>query len=999
MPATLARLLVEGGVINRTLADECLRRHLQVGGALDTVLLEAGACTEPIALAYLAQASELQPGFSRDFALVDPKITQIFPFKLADRHGMMPLELGKRHLSVAASYPVEKLLLEELSFMLGRDLRPRIAIEARVRDAISHLYNRPLAPRFATLLKQLGMPPTAVPDLAEARAKPAPVRQSDAVLGKAAKVGEIASWPPPGVTPAPPTSRAPLASKARPVPPPSKARPATPPPPPPPARARAITPPAPPPPLPKRPTSAEGPILQAEATLEEDASALLGEELAPPPPPAPIPTPPPAAPAPPPPVPPIPVIEMEIAPPQPAEVEANRVSESPLLDAGLDLPAPTGEEDVRVDDDIAGPPLPPVAAAPEPPREEEPIPLLVKRSPGVAAPLAAAPPAFPPAPAPARPKSYSALDTREMLAAWRPSGELGRLEDALAYALDGVPSASPAPEPWSPRPDPRPDPAPEPQPAPAEAAEPDIEVEVETPEPQPAPEPVLPPQPIPPQSPTDPYPWPRVGWTLSEARAHLAAAPARDQIIEVALRFALKSFDFAAALAIRSGTAFGWAGLTPDGQWHEEVHRVMLPLDSPSVLRTVLRARGRYLGPLPEDQLTDQLLRDMGRERPQVALLYPVFVRERPAAIFYADRGRKHVAAPRVAEFLLFAQELATAFERSIILGKRRPVRAVAESALLPEPEPTEAEAAEEQAPQEEALFPIAEPTPEVIDAGRPLEAVLADLVGSDRPARLRAMAELEAVPEQAAAALAAQFPGPTALRRGLVLDLPDPEELGPVLGALARLKMAALPYVDQLLREGDPDQRFFAVLLAGSLHHPALFPGLLRTLFDPVSEVAAAARAAASKLRLVPTFEETVERNLRAELGSDDIDRVVQAALAIGRTRDVQAVPLLIPLTGHADDRVAAEASDALTQITKQTHGDSPRRWSGWWEQNQNRPRVAWLVEGLAHKDLQVRLSSIEELSEITHDSFGYAADGGRRERERALEKWDQWLHQQFAS
>ena len=753
MPATLARLLVEGGVINRTLADECLRRHLQVGGALDTVLLEAGACTEPIVLAYLSQASELDPGVSRDFALVDPKITQTFPFKLADRHGMMPLELGKRHLSVAASYPVEKLLLEELSFMLGRDLRPRIAVEARVRDAISHLYNRPLAPRFATLLRQLGKPPTEVPDLSEARAKPAPVRHSDVVLGKAAKVGEIASWPPPGVTPAPRASPPrPVSAPPRPVSAPTRARPPTPPAPPPPARARAVTPPATPPPPPKRPISAEGPILQAEATLEEDASTLLGEEIA-------EPTPPPV------PEPPVPVIELEVAPPEPiaaVAVEANGVSEGPLLDGALDLPAPTGEEDVRVDDDIAGPPVPPVAVAvpvaapfapepPLPPPEDEPIPLVTKRAQLPPAPVPVSPPAFPPAPAPvARPKSYSAIDTREMLASWRPSGELGRLEDALAFALDGVPSSSPAPEPWSPRPEPAPEPpkAMEPEP------EPDIEVEVGAP--QAAPEPVPPPQPIAPQPPTDPYPWPRVGWTLSEARAHLAAAPARDQIIEVALRFALKSFDFAAALAIRSGTAFGWAGLTPDGQWHEEVHRVMLPLDTPSVLRTVLRARGRYLGPLPEDHLTNQLLRDMGRDRPQVALLFPVFVRERPAAIFYADRGRKHVAAPRVAEFLLFAQELTTAFERAIILGKRRPVRAVAESALLPEPEPTpDAVEAQQLEPEQDALFPIAEPTPEVVDAGRPLEEVLADLVGSDRPSRLRAMAELEAVPDQAAEALA----------------------------------------------------------------------------------------------------------------------------------------------------------------------------------------------------------------------------------------------------
>jgi HEAT repeat protein len=209
----------------------------------------------------------------------------------------------------------------------------------------------------------------------------------------------------------------------------------------------------------------------------------------------------------------------------------------------------------------------------------------------------------------------------------------------------------------------------------------------------------------------------------------------------------------------------------------------------------------------------------------------------------------------------------------------------------------------------------------------------------------------------------------------------------------MARLKAHAVPHVEPLLREGNPDERFFAVLLAGSLRQAALLPALAKALFDPVAEVAAAARAAAGSLRMLPGFEETVLRPLRAELGGADPDRIASAALAIGRARDVQAIPPLIPLTGHADDRVAAEASDALTQITKQTHGDSPRRWTAWWESNKNRPRVEWLVEGLAHKDLQVRLSSIDELVEITSDSMGYLADGPRKERERALEKWDAWL------
>ena len=879
MPATLARLLVEGGVVNRTQADDCLRRHLQVGGALDTVLLEARACREDVLLAYLAQAAELPAGFPHQAAEQDGKVVQVFPFKLAERHGMVPLLLGKRHVEVAACYPVEKLLLEELSFMLGRDLRPQIAIEARVREAISNLYGKPLAPRFAALLKQLGPAPTALPDLVEVRAVPAPKPLSEVALGRAANVGSVSSWPPP--------ARPALAVEA-------------------------------PPPLPKRlpktapagvPTAAprnelaELPTLEGIALAdahEEDAAALLPPEPPPPEPrPAPV------------------EIEVVIEPAVPASAVPEPV-ESPLV-----APACSAEEDVRLDDE-------PAFAAPPP-----------------TAPMNAPPP---PVSNLARPPSTS-LDTRDMLATWRPGGDLGLLEDALA-GVDLSAFSEPAAEV-----------------AAAEVVAPSAA--------QPA-----------------------LNWTLSQARALLAAAPARDGIIEVALKFAAKSFEYAAALAIRSGTAFGWAAIDAQGTPQDPIHRLALPLDTPSVLRTVLRARGRYLGPLPDDELTEKFLRDMGRERPQVALLYPVFVRERPVAIFYADRGRRHVAAARVAEFLLFAQELSTAFERAILLGKKRSVRAVAEAPPLPAPPPFQISGpseAPEETVEEEPFFPITEELPVVEPTGRTVEAIIADLLGTDRRRRLTALAELEAMPEQAAPALAAQFPGPTALRRGLVVDLPDAEELGPVLGALARMKRAALPYVDKVLREGNPDERFFAVLLAGSMRQAPLFPGIARALFDPVMEVAAAARAAAGSLRMVPGFEEVIARQLRQELGANDPDRVASAALAIGRTRDVQAIPLLIPLTGHADDRVAAEAGDALTQITKQTHGDSPRRWQAWWEQNKNRPRIAWLVEGLAHKDLQVRLSSVEELVEITNDSFGYLADGPRKEREKALERWDGWLKQRI--
>lgn len=935
MPAHLARLLVDSGVIGQSAADEALRRHVAVGGALDTVLLEAGLCTEPVLLSYLSQAADLPAATAGVYAAPDPRALAAFPFKLADRHTMVPIELGKRYVEIAAAYPVEKLLLEELSFMLGKDLRPRVAIEARLREAIARLYNKPLSPRYATLLRKLGHAPSSL-ELPSVATTPRPIsaRPPSGGLGKAT-AGSVAAWPPPPPDAAVPVTAAPL--------PPVKPM----------ASTFAIAwPPhgvdtVPNQLLPSaRPDSgsvdaaqllgfdqiaagpqavAPLPVLEGEAPSvpaadEEDAAALLPPDEPPPP----------------------PTIELEVAPEVPLEVEPAPVESAP---------APASEVAVAADlalkvsaqalvdpapEDASPEPAPPAAEAAEPferPVEQQ-----------------------------ARPPTRSA-DVSQLLAGWRAGPEgLDSLGDALAGVLAGIDPSAFSVEPV-------------PDLAEAEAAAPAPEA---APEPSPA----------------------RVqGWTLSEARSRLHQAHGRDEILDVALTFALKSFDFAAALAVRAGTAFGWTALGSEGEGHlEQVQHVALPLDAPSVLRTVLRARGRYLGPLPEDELTDGFLRDLGRERPLVALLYPVFVRERPVAIFYADRGRRHVAAPRVAEFLLFAQEIATAFERAILASK------AARSAPEPGPSPADAPNAPptelalsvnpaDAGPPEDELFPITEEPPVYVPAVRPLAEVLGDLLGLDRRKRLAAMVELTEQPEAAAAALAAHFPGPTAMRRGLVVELPDAEELGPVLGALARLGGAAIPAIDHFLREGDPDQRFFAVLLAGTVRRPELFTGLLPTLFDPVVEVAAAARAAVSRLRDLAGFEDGIASFVRKQLGASDPDRVASAALAIGRTRDIAAIPLLIPLTGHADDRVAAEASDALTQITKQTHGDSPRRWQAWWDQNRSRPRVAWLVEGLAHKDVQVRLAAIEELVELTNDSLGYLADGPRKEREKALVRWDQWL------
>ncbi len=65
-------------------------------------------------------------------------------------------------------------------------------------------------------------------------------------------------------------------------------------------------------------------------------------------------------------------------------------------------------------------------------------------------------------------------------------------------------------------------------------------------------------------------------------------------------------------------------------------------------------------------------------------------------------------------------------------------------------------------------------------------------------------------------------FPGPTGWSRLPVVELPEPDELGPVPGALARLGRAGALALAPLLDADDSDARYLALLTAGSLRSPS---------------------------------------------------------------------------------------------------------------------------------------------------------------------------------
>ncbi len=494
-------------------------------------------------------------------------------------------------------------------------------------------------------------------------------------------------------------------------------------------------------------------------------------------------------------------------------------------------------------------------------------------------------------------------------------------------------------------------------------------------------------------------------WTLDDARAALQrASQDRDQIIDVAMQFARRTFEYAAAFAVVRGAANGWVAEGPEAVV-EAFRRAppSIPLDAPSLFRTVAITRGSYVGPPPQDPNTGRYLSLLGRA-PRTVFLFPVEVNDRLICLIYGDSGTKPLSQRRLTDLVLLYQDLASAFG-TLILTKKQRFGASQRAALSLE------EVGQTTPPEDASLGwsprvsseggrtgrTASLQMPLVDESSRPpsdFGPLLRKLVGPDAMLRANAVAELARTPEPSARFLVQHFPGPTAWARLPVSELPEPEELGPVPAALAKLGRPGAVALSPLLDADDPQVRYFALLTAGALPFPELVGGVLRGLFDFEPDIAAAARAAAGALRRVPRFT-TSMRDLRQELMSQDTLRRSLAARALGVLHDREAVEGLINLTGSDDMLCAEAAAEALQQITRQGFGAEQTAWTRWWAENRNRTRGEWLVQALRHPELDVRLSAIEELSRPLNDNLGYLADAPVQAREAAARKWEAALVQ----
>jgi len=444
------------------------------------------------------------------------------------------------------------------------------------------------------------------------------------------------------------------------------------------------------------------------------------------------------------------------------------------------------------------------------------------------------------------------------------------------------------------------------------------------------------------------------GWSLDEARAALAAARTRDEIVLVALRYARDFFQFAAMFAVTRDAVAGHDALGPEDA-RDRCRGVAIYTSDPGIFYTVIETRSPYLGPVARDAAGSAAILDgLGRGSPRTVLVQPVLLRDRPVCVLYADNGEAPVSARRLGDLLLVVAMLGAACERVIRARKERRAASAARAVAAAAPEPWAT-----QQPHRPAA-PSAKP------------AAAPDRWSATEPARAPS-ARRSTTPASPAAS------APTAARRpaegnDLDVDIDVDEAFESPAHASPPAALAGAPA---------------ATPVPGA--DPASPPVLADRALDVDPRTASAAREALAARRRDPDVRPAIDK-LRRALLSGVAARATGAARALAALRDADAIPLLIQALETSGREAAEAAAEALRAITLQRLGTDAREWVGWWKENRGRGRAEWLFSGLTSPDRETRVAASIELSTAAPPPVAYSADMPAAEREKAARAWAGW-------
>jgi hypothetical protein len=153
----------------------------------------------------------------------------------------------------------------------------------------------------------------------------------------------------------------------------------------------------------------------------------------------------------------------------------------------------------------------------------------------------------------------------------------------------------------------------------------------------------------------------------------ILSARDRDRLAEVLIDFCVSRMRRAALFAVSRDAIRGVHG-RGRGTEPERVRAVVLPRGGSSILDTALASKDFYYGVVPQLPANHDLFSVLGGTLPSAALILPVPVKGRPAALLYLDEGERPLTRPNIPLMRRVAAKAGLGFELLLLRGKLREI-------------------------------------------------------------------------------------------------------------------------------------------------------------------------------------------------------------------------------------------------------------------------------------------------------------------------------------
>jgi type IV pilus assembly protein PilB len=139
MALKIGDMLQKAGLISGEQLDKALAEQKGSGSRLGSILVKQGFITEDEIVQFLSKQFNVPAVNLREYK-IDPTLIKLVGSQIAQKYGILPLSRLGRVLTMAVVNPNDALAMEDIKFSTGFDVKPVIASEAAIWEAIDKHY-------------------------------------------------------------------------------------------------------------------------------------------------------------------------------------------------------------------------------------------------------------------------------------------------------------------------------------------------------------------------------------------------------------------------------------------------------------------------------------------------------------------------------------------------------------------------------------------------------------------------------------------------------------------------------------------------------------------------------------------------------------------------------------------------------------------------------------------------------------------------------------------